>query len=182
MPCLASLFDAMSGVKKLTNFIHSITCSTSANEPAIVLLAILPATSFTILLGQITDCIWRLKCRSWAIDNYVHYFTWIFDARHGVKMRCQTWCRLVCVKRTRCHIWHRFLTPWLASKTWQTFTCNHLPNFGKRAFIRIKTFFHNAVHISCFAFYTSIIIFDTSVCELWDAYYYIEFLSLFNMI
>jgi len=32
MPFLASLFNAMSGFKKLTNFIPAITCPTSANE------------------------------------------------------------------------------------------------------------------------------------------------------
>merc|ERR1719309_683045 len=35
MPCLASFFDAMSGVKKLTNFVPAITCPHSANEPSI---------------------------------------------------------------------------------------------------------------------------------------------------
>ena len=32
MPCLASFFDAMSGVKKLTNFEAVITCTTLAFE------------------------------------------------------------------------------------------------------------------------------------------------------
>ena len=36
MPCLASFFDAMSGVKKLTNFMHAITCPTSAHESSSV--------------------------------------------------------------------------------------------------------------------------------------------------
>merc|ERR1719309_248466 len=34
MPCLASLFDAMSGVKKLTNFLPAINYPTSAFEPS----------------------------------------------------------------------------------------------------------------------------------------------------
>jgi len=34
MPCLASLFDAMSGVKKLPNFHAVINCPTSAFEPS----------------------------------------------------------------------------------------------------------------------------------------------------
>jgi len=34
MQCLALLFDAMSGVKKLRNFILAITSPTSANEPS----------------------------------------------------------------------------------------------------------------------------------------------------
>jgi len=38
MPCLASFFDAMSGVKKLTNFMHSITYQTSAYKPSAVFL------------------------------------------------------------------------------------------------------------------------------------------------
>ena len=32
MPCLASFFDAVSGVKKLLNFLPVITCPTSAFE------------------------------------------------------------------------------------------------------------------------------------------------------
>ena len=36
MPCLASFFDAMSGVKKQPNFIPAINCPTSANEPSII--------------------------------------------------------------------------------------------------------------------------------------------------
>jgi len=32
MPCLASFFDAMSGVKKLPNFVPAINCTSSANE------------------------------------------------------------------------------------------------------------------------------------------------------
>jgi len=35
MPCLASFFDAVSGVKKLTNFISAINCPTLANVPSI---------------------------------------------------------------------------------------------------------------------------------------------------
>jgi len=35
MPCLASFFDAMSGVKKLTNLYPAINCTTSVNEPSI---------------------------------------------------------------------------------------------------------------------------------------------------
>jgi len=34
MPCLASFFDAMSGVKKLKNITPAITYPTSANEPS----------------------------------------------------------------------------------------------------------------------------------------------------
>jgi len=34
MPCLASFFDAMFGVKKLTNFNATINCPTKANEPS----------------------------------------------------------------------------------------------------------------------------------------------------
>jgi len=34
MPCLASFFDALSGVKKRSNFIPAITCQTSAFEPS----------------------------------------------------------------------------------------------------------------------------------------------------
>ena len=37
MPCLASFFDAMSGVKKLTNFMPAITCPTPAYEASFVL-------------------------------------------------------------------------------------------------------------------------------------------------
>jgi len=37
MPCLASFFDAMPGVKKLINFMHTINCPTSAFEPSTVL-------------------------------------------------------------------------------------------------------------------------------------------------
>ena len=33
MPCLASFFDAISGVKKLNTFTPAINCPTSANEP-----------------------------------------------------------------------------------------------------------------------------------------------------
>jgi len=36
MPCLASFFDAMSGVKKLPNSIASITRLTSAFEPSLM--------------------------------------------------------------------------------------------------------------------------------------------------
>ena len=32
MPCLASFFDALSGVKKMLNFVLAITCPASANE------------------------------------------------------------------------------------------------------------------------------------------------------
>jgi len=38
MPCPASFFDAISGVKKLTNFMHSITYQTSAYKPSAVIL------------------------------------------------------------------------------------------------------------------------------------------------
>ena len=34
MPDEASFFDAMSGVKKLTNFMHAITCPIPACEPS----------------------------------------------------------------------------------------------------------------------------------------------------
>jgi len=34
MPCLASFFDAMSGVKKLPNFVPAISYPTSAFEPS----------------------------------------------------------------------------------------------------------------------------------------------------
>jgi len=34
MPCLASFFDAMSGVKNQSNFVPVINCSTSANKPS----------------------------------------------------------------------------------------------------------------------------------------------------
>jgi len=37
MSCLASFFDAMSGVKKLSNFIPAINCPTSAFEPSFML-------------------------------------------------------------------------------------------------------------------------------------------------
>ena len=37
MPCMASFFDAMSGVKNLLNFIPAITCPISAFEASIVL-------------------------------------------------------------------------------------------------------------------------------------------------
>jgi len=37
MPSLASVFDAMFGVKKLTNFLPAITCTTLANEPSNVI-------------------------------------------------------------------------------------------------------------------------------------------------
>jgi len=43
MPCLALFFDAMSGVKKLTNFIPAIICSTLANEPSIQQFSIIEA-------------------------------------------------------------------------------------------------------------------------------------------
>jgi len=36
MPCLASFFDAISGVKKLPNFVPVINCTTSANEPSFI--------------------------------------------------------------------------------------------------------------------------------------------------
>jgi len=36
MPCLASIFDGMSGIKKLTTIVPAITCSTSSNEPLFV--------------------------------------------------------------------------------------------------------------------------------------------------
>jgi len=35
VPFLAPFFDAMSGVKKLANFIPAITCPTSAFEPSV---------------------------------------------------------------------------------------------------------------------------------------------------
>ena len=35
MPCLASFFDAISGVKNQTKFIPAINCPTSAFEPSI---------------------------------------------------------------------------------------------------------------------------------------------------
>jgi len=38
MPCLASIFDAMSGVKKLPNLIPAINCPTSAFTPSIALM------------------------------------------------------------------------------------------------------------------------------------------------
>jgi len=38
MPCLASVFDAMSGVKKLPNFIPAITCPISAFEASLLLV------------------------------------------------------------------------------------------------------------------------------------------------
>jgi len=40
MPCLASFFDAMSGVKKLTNFSAAINCKSSADEPSNGALAV----------------------------------------------------------------------------------------------------------------------------------------------
>ena len=36
-----------------------------------------------------------------------------------VKKRCQTWHRLFSGRMTRCHVWDRFFTPYLASKSWQ---------------------------------------------------------------
>jgi len=35
MPCLASFFDAMSGVKKLPQYHAAINCPTSANEASV---------------------------------------------------------------------------------------------------------------------------------------------------
>ena len=37
---------------------------------------------------------WRWKCRSWASD-YSMKIHELFDARHGVKKRCQTWHRII---------------------------------------------------------------------------------------
>ena len=46
MPCLASFFDAMSGVKKLPNFIPAINCPHSAFEPSTDLLQVLLPTRY----------------------------------------------------------------------------------------------------------------------------------------
>jgi len=59
---------------------------------------------------------WRLKYRSWAIDC-MYKDCQLFD---GFKKRCQTWHRLLSTRSIPCHVWHRFLTPCLASKSFQT--------------------------------------------------------------
>merc|ERR1712030_77130 len=41
----------------------------------------------------------------------------LFDASRGVKKRCQTLHRAFTALIYRCHVWHRFLTPRLASKS-----------------------------------------------------------------
>jgi len=63
--------------------------------------------------------IWRLKCRSCAID-YRHEVEQLFDARHGVKKRCKIWHRVILAVTNWCHVWHCFLTPCLASKSFWT--------------------------------------------------------------
>merc|ERR1712135_35784 len=41
----------------------------------------------------------------------MHEVWQLFDARHGVKKRCQTWHRIINARITRCRMRHRFLTP-----------------------------------------------------------------------
>ena len=79
MSCLATFFDGMSGVKKLTK-VHAVGDHTT--------LAGHPSNSVSILTPVM------------APKN---------DARHGID--------LFSARITQCHVWHRFLTPCLASKS-----------------------------------------------------------------
>ena len=63
--------------------------------------------------------------RSWASDWFDNFHL-LFDTRHGVKKRCQTWHRIINARITRCRMRHRFLTPCLASKSWQTWCLQSL--------------------------------------------------------
>ena len=58
MPCLASFFDAMSGVKKLTNFIPVITYPTLANEPSNI--DVTGLRPFTLLLYLLVSFLYLL--------------------------------------------------------------------------------------------------------------------------
>ena len=71
---------------------------------------------FSLAWKQAKIHIFSLICRNQASDYSIKIHE-LFDARHSVKKLCQTWDRLFIGETTRCHVWHRFLTPWLALKS-----------------------------------------------------------------
>ena len=75
------------------------------------------------------------RTRLQKLDNVdcMHKVWQLFDARHGVKKRCLIRHRVILALIIRCHVWHRFLTPCLASKSCQT-SCmqSTLSKFCKR--------------------------------------------------
>ena len=106
MPYEASFFDAMSGVKKLINFMYAINV-------------------IQFLQTAVGDR-WSLASRSWVSDSG-HEVCQLFDARHGVKKRCLIRHRVILALIIRCHVWHRFLTPYLASESLQIWSTQSLP-------------------------------------------------------
>ena len=112
------VFDAMFGAKKLGKYLPVINCLTLAGEPSHLKARklLLFARIFIIYTMIKSYGSWRLVYRSWANDcgykariNYGYKVNQLFDARHGIKKRCQTLYRVTLVLIYRCHVWHRFL-------------------------------------------------------------------------
>jgi len=61
-------------------------------------------------------CSLGLVCQS-LVSDFLYDVCQLFDARHDVKKRCQLWHRVILAFIIRCHVWHLFLTPFLASKS-----------------------------------------------------------------
>ena len=71
--------------------------------------------SFSITIGISWIMNWRVTSRS-CVSDYKYKLGKLFDARHGVKKRCQTWHRVILILIIWCHVREHFLTPSLASK------------------------------------------------------------------
>jgi len=81
-----------------------------------IMISILAAPP-VLICYHIND--WRLKCRSCASDCSTKELQ-LFDVRHGVKKRCQTWNQVDLALNNRCHARHRFFTQCVASKICRT--------------------------------------------------------------
>jgi len=63
----------------------------------------------------------KVKLMHYLVELWEYVIFFIFDTRHGVKKPCPIWNRVVTPMSNRCHVWHCFLTSYLASKRWYIF-------------------------------------------------------------
>ena len=104
MPCLASFFDAMSGVKK--------ACVFSCWERTFVLDSTYACVA-SKTMNKLTARLWEnvfirsLVCISLASDC-VYVVCQLFDAKNGVKNDARHGIDFFRARITRCHVWHRF--------------------------------------------------------------------------
>jgi len=97
MPCLASFFDAMSGVKKLPSFVPAVTWPNSANEHS----KIVEYSSY-IVTSVLVMSAFHMKDRLLKL----------------VKPRQKTTPNMTLgYPLLNTYLWHHFLTPWLPSKS-----------------------------------------------------------------